>query len=252
MESIPSQQLISIIIKAQDQASATAEKVNQNLTKIGNTVGGMISKVPGLGTIGAKLGHVGSTIKSKLEGPLTSARQKLQNLANGTKGFGAVLGPSKGALSMTSGMIGYDLFNGLIQAARSSINAASQLDYFGKRLNMSASETKNFRTDIDGLQKEFRKVDMTAVGATAEEMAVKFILPKKSLGDLTRMTAVLSSTLVKEGRTQEDAILAVSDALDGQFKRLQEIGITQDTLKANGWNGNLEDQGSLIDARKRK
>ena len=207
MESIPSQQLISIIIKAQDQASATAEKVNQNLTKIGNTVGGMISKVPGLGTIGAKLGNVGSTIKSKLEGPLTSARQKLQNLANGTKGFGAVLGPLKGALSMTAGMIGYDLFNGLIQAARASINAASQLDYFGKRLNMSASETRNFRTDIDGLQKEFRKVDMTAVG-----------------------------------------ILAVSDALDGQFKRLQEIGITQDTLKANGWNGNLEDQDSLIKA----
>ena len=248
MESIPSQQLISIIIKAQDQASATAEKVNQNLTKIGNTVGGMISKVPGLGTIGTKLGNVGSTIKSKLEGPLTSARQKLQNLANGATGFGAVLGPLKGALSMTAGMIGYDLFNGLVQAARASINAASQLDYFGKRLNMSASETKNFRTDIDGLQKEFRKVDMTAVGATAEEMAVKFNLPKKSLGDLTRMTAVLSSTFVKEGRTQEDAILAVSDALDGQFKRLQEIGITQDTLKANGWNGNLEDQDSLIKA----
>lgn len=243
-----SQQLIDIIIKAQDQASATAEKVNQSLNKIGSTVGGFINKVPGLSGISAKLGNIGSTIRGKLEGPLTSARQKLENLSNGAKGFGAALGPLKSALSMTVGMIGYDLVNGLVAAARASINANSQLDYFGQRLNMTAAESAKFRSELDGLQKEFRKVDMTAVGATAEEMAVKFKLPKDSISDLTRMTAVLSSTFVKEGRSQEDAILAVGDALDGQFKRLQEIGITQETLKANGWNGNIEDQKSLIDA----
>jgi len=245
---LASQQLIDIIIKAQDQASATAEKVHQSLNKIGNTVGGFVNKVPVLSSLSAKFGNIGSTIRAKFEPALTRARQKLESLSNGAKGFGSMLGPLKGALSMTVGMIGYDLVNGLISAARASINANSQLDYFGKRLNMTGAETTKFRSEIDSLQKEFRKVDMTAVGATAEEMAVKFNLPKKSIGDLTRMTAVLSSTFVKEGRTQEDAILAVSDALDGQFKRLQEIGITQDTLKANGWNGNLEDQDSLIKA----
>ena len=152
------------------------------------------------------------------------------------------------AVGMAAGMIGYDLVNGMVEAGRSAINSAQQLDYFGGRLNMSAQETDKFRGQIDDLQREFRKVDMTAVGATAEEIAVKMDLPKEKVGDLTKMTAVLSSTFVKEGRSQEDAVLAVGDALDGQFKRLQEIGITQDKLKENGWNGNIEDQASLIDA----
>lgn len=247
MKIIPTQQLIDIIIKAEDKASAVADKVDDSIKKIGES-SSIMGKIPGFDRLSSKISSVGSTIKGKFTPYVESARQKLENLSKGAKGFDSILGPLKGALSMTVGMIGYDLVNGLVAAARASINANSQLDYFGQRLKMSASETTKFRSEIDSLQKEFRKVDMTAVGATAEEMAVKFNLPKESIGDLTRMTAVLSSTFVKEGRTQEDAILAVGDALDGQFKRLQEIGITQDKLKENGWNGNLEDQDSLIKA----
>ena len=316
------QQLIDIIIKATDQASATAKKVDDQLKKVYSdvekanskaakssqkfntelirtgesfqVVGGGAAQAANLlgqmkldpkfgstldraklkvsemgyditslegrlrvfGTAGqtvwtnfrTRVSSAATTLKGKLATAVDGVRAKLKSLSAGANGLGSIFGGLKGVLSMTAGMIGYDLVNGIVQAARASINAASQLDYFGKRLKMSGSETTAFRQQIDGLQKEFRKVDMKAVGATAEEMAVKFNLPKKSIGDLTRMTAVLSSTFVKEGRTQEDAILAVSDALDGQFKRLQEIGITQDTLKANGWNGNLEDQDSLIKA----
>ena len=316
------QQLIDIIIKATDQASATAKKVDDQLKKVYSdvekanskaakssqkfntelirtgesfqVVGGGAAQAANLlgqmkldpkfgstldraklkvsemgyditslegrlrvfGTAGqtvwtnfrTRVSSAATTLKGKLATAVDGVRAKLKSLSAGANGLGSIFGGLKGVLSMTAGMIGYDLVNGIVQAARASINAASQLDYFGKRLKMSGSETTAFRQQIDGLQKEFRKVDMTAVGATAEEMAVKFNLPKKSIGDLTRMTAVLSSTFVKEGRSQEDAILAVSDALDGQFKRLQEIGITQDTLKANGWNGNLEDQDSLIKA----
>ena len=247
MKIIPTQQLIDIIIKAEDKASDVADKVDDSIKKIGES-SSIMGKIPGFDRLSSKISSVGSTIKGKFTPYVESARQKLENLSKGAKGFDSILGPLKGALSMTVGMIGYDLVNGLVAAARASINANSQLDYFGQRLKMSASETTKFRSEIDSLQKEFRKVDMTAVGATAEEMAVKFNLPKESIGDLTRMTAVLSSTFVKEGRTQEDAILAVGDALDGQFKRLQEIGITQDKLKENGWNGNLEDQDNLIKA----
>ena len=152
------------------------------------------------------------------------------------------------AVGMAAGMIGYDLVNGMVEAGRSAINSSQQLDYFGARLNMSAQDTDKLRGQIDNLQKDFRKVDMTAVGATAEEIAVKMDLPKEKVGDLTKMTAVLSSTFVKEGRSQEDAVLAVGDALDGQFKRLQEIGITQDKLKENGFKGDINDQANLIDS----
>ena len=153
-----------------------------------------------------------------------------------------------GAVGMAMGMIGYDLVNSMVDAGRGAINASNQLDYFAGRLNMSEEQSANFRQQLDQMQSEFKKVNMTAVGATAEDLASRYQLPIDKLGDLTNMTAVMSSEFIRNGRTQEDAVLAVADAMDGQFKRLQEIGISQDTLKNNGWNGNLEDQASLIDA----
>ena len=323
------QQLIDIIIKAEDQASETAKKVDDKLKKMGDTASkandnatkstykfndallkvnnstgvvgsgaaqaanllGQMKLDPNFGssidraklsvsqmgysldsvrgkfqviktvatgpfnTLKGKVTDVANTIRNKFSSAVDNAKAKLQQLSASGRGLGGVGGMLKGMVSQLGGMIGYDLVNGLVNAARASINAASQLEYFGQRLSkakgetkLTSSEFKKFKTELGDLQKEFRKVDMTAVGATAEELAVKMNLPANKLSDLTRMTAVLSSTFVKEGRSQEDAILAVSDALDGQFKRLQEIGITQDILKENGWNGNLEDQGSLIDA----
>ena len=278
-----SQELINIIIKAVDEASATAEKVDNSLRKIGDS-SSRLSKIPGFDAMKTKLSSVATTLDTKLGGAITKARTKfnslktivtgaatsirtkmgsaidgvrakLTTLSNGAKGLSSAMGFLKGAVSMTAGMIGFELVSGIIEAGRAAINAASQVEYFGQRLQnasgktkMSANQFKQLKSQVSDLQKEFRKVDMTAVAATSEEIALKMNLPANKIGDLTRMTAVLSSTFVKEGRTQEDAVLAVGDALDGQFKRLQEIGITQDKLKENGWNGNLEDQASLIDA----
>ena len=323
------QQLIDIIIKATDQASATAKKVDDRLKKVYDDVEKANSKaakssqkfntelirtgesfqVVGGGAAQAanllgqmkldpkfgssidqaklKVSQMGyditgvqgkfrvfgaavpiafnklktqvtsaaTTLKGKLAGAIDSVRMKLKSLSAGAKGIGGIFGGLKGVLSMTAGMIGYDLVTGIVQAARASINAASQVEYFGQRLNKMTGEThlssekfQEFKGQLADLQKEFRKVDMTAVGATAEELAVKMNLPAEKLGDLTRMTAVMSSTFVKEGRSQEDAVLAVSDALDGQFKRLQEIGISQQMLIDNGWSGDIEDQTTLIDA----
>lgn len=323
------QQLIDIIIKATDQASSTAKKVDEQLKKVysdvekanskaakssqkfntelirtgesfqvvgggaaqaANLLGQMkldpkfgstmdraklkvsemgydITSLGGrlrvLGTAGstvwnsfkARVTSAATTMKGKLGAAVDSVRIKLKSLSAGAKGIGGIFGGLKGVLSMTAGMIGYDLVTGIVQAARASVNAASQVEYFGQRLNKMTGEThlstekfQEFKGQLGDLQKEFRKVDMTAVGATAEELAVKMSLPANKLKDLTRMTAVMSSTFVKEGRSQEDAVLAVSDALDGQFKRLQEIGISQQMLIDNGWSGDIEDQTTLIDA----
>ena len=278
-----SQELINIIIKAVDEASATAQKVHNNLLRIGD-VSSKLSKIPGFDAMKSKLSSVASTIDGKMGGALTRAREKfntlktsvtntastirtkmgsaldgvrnkLSSLSGGTSSLASAMGFLKGAVSMTAGMIGFELVSGIVEAGRAAINASSQLDYFGQRLQnasgktkMSEEQFKEFKGQLGELQKEFRKVDMTAVGATVEEMTMKFKLPVDKMADLTKMTAVVSSAFVKEGSTQENAILAVSDAMDGQFKRLQEIGITQDVLKKNGWNGNLEDQAGLIDA----
>lgn len=155
-----------------------------------------------------------------------------------------------GVFSMMGGMVGYDIANGLVEAGRLAINASQQFDYYAERLGKSAQDTQQFKQGINDLQKEFKKVNMTSVGSTAMEIAVKNGLQgtNEELLGISRMTAVMSSTFKKEGRTEEDAILAVNDALDGQFRRLQEIGIQQEDLKKNGWNGDLNDKMGLVNA----
>lgn len=193
-----------------------------------------------------------ASAKGKLAGlsnSITQARAKLNQFSASARGAGGGLGFLRSAASMTVGMIGYDLVNSMAQSARQSINAEANFEAFGKRLEgMSSSDLKDFSNAVDNMQSKFRKVDMKAVGASALEMGVKLKLPAESMRELTKTTAVMSSAFVKEGRTQEDAILAVSDAMDGQFRRLQELGISQDMLKNNGWDGDINNKTLLLQA----
>ena len=186
-----------------------------------------------------------------LEGLRTSSQKTgtgFGGLENGAKTAGGGLGFLRTAASMTVGMIGFDLVNSMVQGARESINASASFERFGQRLGMTEGELQQFHGAVDKMQDSFRKVDMNAVGAAALEMGVKLKLPKASMDELTKTTAVMSSAFVKEGRTQEDAILAVSDAMDGQFRRLQEIGISQDMLMKNGWDGDINNKTGLLQA----
>lgn len=186
-----------------------------------------------------------------LEGLRTSSQKTgtgFGGLGNGAKTAGGGLGFLRTAASMTVGMIGFDLVNSMVQGARESINAAASFERFGQRLGMTEGELQQFHGAVDKMQDSFRKVDMNAVGAAALEMGVKLKLPKASMDELTKTTAVMSSAFVKEGRTQEDAILAVSDAMDGQFRRLQELGISQDMLMKNGWDGDINNKTGLLQA----
>lgn len=191
---------------------------------------------------------LGKTKLSELSASVSSAKAKLAGFYNSTKTAGGGLGFLRTAASMTVGMIGFDLVNSMVQGARESINAAASFERFGQRLGMTEGELQQFHSQVDQLQSSFRKVDMNAVGAAALEMGVKLKLPKASMDELTKTTAVMSSAFVKEGRTQEDAILAVSDAMDGQFRRLQELGISQDMLMKNGWDGDINNKTGLLQA----
>lgn len=191
---------------------------------------------------------LGKTKLSELSASVSSAKAKLAGFYNSTKTAGGGLGFLRTAASMTVGMIGFDLVNSMVQGARESINAAASFERFGQRLGMTEGELQQFHGAVDKMQDSFRKVDMNAVGAAALEMGVKLKLPKASMDELTKTTAVMSSAFVKEGRTQEDAILAVSDAMDGQFRRLQELGISQDMLMKNGWDGDINNKTGLLQA----
>lgn len=254
--------------------SNTAKLAMEKIKGVSNTVGSGISNlknpIMGLGSsfsnLGNKISNFGSNVKTRLSsafkggvesakasltglsGKIDSLKAKLNQLKSSSKSAGGGLGFLSTAASMTVGMIGYDLVNSMAQSARESINASGNFKAFGKRMKMSSSEMGTFSKSVGKMQEQFRKVDMKAVGASALEMGVKLKLPKDSMEDLTKTTAVMSSAFVKEGRTQEDAILAVSDAMDGQFRRLQELGISQDALKNNEWDGDLNNKKGLLEA----
>ena len=271
-----SQQLLNIIIKAQDQASSTAKKVDESLKQIGKS-GSMLSKIPGFDAMKTKLSGVAQTLDGKFGGALTKARNKFTSLKNTVTGvasnikgkFGGAIdgmrnklsglskstsnlqssfGFLRGAASMAAGMIGYDLVSSLVENTRASLNARSGIQAFGTRLNMSGTEVSKFQADLDKLQGTFKKVDMDVVGQQSMDMAYRLGLPKEALTQLTETSAIFTDAMQRNGRSAEDATLALADAMDGEFKRLKEIGISQEDLMKNGWDGDINNKTGLLNA----
>ena len=242
-----SQQIVDIIIKAQDQASQTAKKVDDSIKNIGKS-SGLLSRIPGFDTLRNKISGVANTIKGKFSGALDGIRNKLQSVSKGTSGLASAMSFLKGAASMAVGMIGYDLVNSLVENTRASLNARSSLQAFAGRLKMSASEVTEYQKSLDSLQQTYKKIDMDVVGQQATDMAYRLGLPKTSLTELTETTAIFTDAMQRNGRSAEDSMLAMSDAMDGQFVRLKEIGIGQDDLMRNGWDGDINNKTGLLHA----
>lgn len=225
------------LIHGTNNTSSAMEKIKSvtgSISQVGtNVFNGLKNRITGV---------VPSLTKLRLNiDKATSSMRKLSSSGKGLSGL-------KNGIGMIAAIIGFELVSKIGEAGHAAIQAEQKFKYFASRLKLSGNQIKNLRQDISKLQNEFKKVNMTEVGATAEELAVKYNVPIKKIGDLTRMTAVMSSEFVRQGRTQEDAILAVGDAMDGEFRRLKEIGISQDMLKNNGWSGEISDQITLIDA----
>ena len=180
----------------------------------------------------------------------TAAKQVDSSTKQMSSSFGGLGSAVNTAMGFIGGMVGYELVSGLSEAGQQAINASQQFDYFAGRLGKSKQETEAFRNQVTGLQKDFKKVNMESIGATSMDIALRNGLQgtNEELSEISQMAAVMASEFKRNGRSEEDSVLAVNDALDGQFKRLQEIGITQDALKQNGWNGDLNDKLGLVRA----
>ena len=76
---------------------------------------------------------------------------------------------------------------------------------------------------------------MQSVGANAMDTAFKYGVQAENLDELAEVMAIYGSEFVRQGRSQEDSILAVNDALDGEIRRLKEVGIDREDLEAHGW-----------------
>lgn len=184
------------------------------------------------------------SLKDGISQTINNMRKLNQTSENSAKTMGVL----KNAVSMTVGMLGYDLVNSVMETTRASLNARYSMNAFASRLNMSKSDVEKFQGSLDSLQGTFSKIDMDVVGQQATDMAYRLGLPKESLTDLTETTAIFMDAMQRNGRSAEDSMMAMADAMDGQFVRLKEIGIGQDELKNNGWDGDIENKTGLLQA----
>lgn len=214
------------------------------------------SREKGLSVINKEL----SLEKEKIA--LIGEETALINEQNAVKQKGAVTGANGGKNkldkmgylprrigSMALTMWGFNELMDVYDKTMGHINAESQKDYFAKRMGMNSKATQDFTNQLNNMQKTYKKLDMTVVGANALETASKYKVQESSLGDLTEVMAIYGSEFVKQGRTQEDSILAINDALDGELRRLKEVGIGAEELKATGlWNGDESDKEGMLKA----
>ena len=212
------------------------------------------SREKGLSVINKEL----SLEKEKMA--LIGEETALINEQNAVKEKGAVTGvnggknkldkmgylPSRiGSMALT--MWGFNELMDIYNNTYSHINAEGQRDYFAKRIGMDTKALNGFKGEIASMQKQYQKLDMTVVGANALETASKYGVASKDLGNLTKVMAIYGSEFVKQGRSQEDSILAINDALDGELRRLKEVGIGAEELEATGlWSGDESDKTGMI------
>ena len=158
--------------------------------------------------------------------------------------------------SMAITMLGYQEIMDVWQKTTSNINAKTQFNSYADLLktdNRYLKQTKQSTADVTkginelnkaltdtykggkNLQQMYSKVDMRQVGANALDTAFKYGVQAENLDELTEVMAIYSSEFVRQGRSQEDSILAVNDALDGEFRRLKEVNIGKEDLEKRGY-----------------
>jgi len=158
--------------------------------------------------------------------------------------------------SMAVTMLGYQELMDIWEKTTANVNAKTQFGSYADLLktdNRYLKQTKQSTADVTkginelnvalhdtykngkSLQQMYSKVDMQMVGANALDTAFKYGVQAKDLDELTEVMAIYSSEFVRQGRSQEDSILAVNDALDGEFRRLKEVNIGKEELEAHGY-----------------
>ena len=239
-DSFAIQQRISSLVKSDTVSESDLVKLDEDQLAILRNIVGEEEKI--LSVQKMQTAEVGKQNAERMGGLGGGKNPKGNQLDSPT-----YLGRRIGSMAVT--MWGFNELMDVYGQTMSHINAESQKDYFAKRLNMSAKELNGYNKELADYQKQYQKLDMTVVGANALETASKYKVENESLGDLTEVMAIYGSEFVKQGRSQEDSILAVNDALDGELRRLKEVGIGAEELKATGlWSGDETDKAGMLQA----
>lgn len=156
------------------------------------------------------------------------------------------------SIGFASGMVMGTFVNNFIYARQQSFQLAEQTEQMFKAMKHLGKNGKKafqeFNKELDKFVTKFPKVNKAAVGSAVAQVGKLNKLSLNQMKNMIPVTADIINMMTINGRTMEDAVLALNDAFDGQFKRLQEIGINgkEELIKKYGWDGKTAD--SLIKA----
>jgi len=235
-----------------------AENYIRSLQEVGVATEEVALKTKGLGSTGSLLG-AGSLSNSKNKG--TGA------------GFGGVIDRTANLVKM---MAMLEAFMGTWEATESYMESSSAIrgfyDLLSKRNDATKWNAKNlaeYNQRLSDLQGTYSKLNVRETGAevmkigqmyglTAKEMYSNTKDLKKGQKDFVETALIFTDAMANEGRSARDSSLALKDLIDqgaGWSRRTQEVGITEDVLKAqkdkNGkayWSGDKQDKKGLIEA----
>ena len=235
-----------------------ADKYIKALEEVGVATEEVALKTKGLGSTGSLLG-AGSLSNSKNKG--TGA------------GFGGVIDRTANLVKM---MAMLEAFMGTWEATESYMESSSAVrgfyDILSKRNDATRWNSKNlaeYNKRLSELQGTYSKLNVREIGAevmkigqiyglTAKEMYSNTKDLKKGQKDFVETALIFTDAMANEGRSARDSSLALKDLIDqgaGWSRRTQEVGITEDVLKAqkdkNGkayWSGDKQDKKGLIEA----
>lgn len=199
------------------------------------------------------------TTSAALNGQFQTTATGMDNLSNKTKTATTRINELDQAgkllrrtFSMFVVMYLFNFAMGLSEAAGAAINARENIKSMAELMQWSGQQTDAFTAKIRELQGTYQKIDMTQVGSQVAGIAQQYNLSADAATNFIEVAGVFTAAMATEGRTTEDATLALKDYMDqgsGWQRRMQEIGVTEDKLKATGlWKGDKNDVNGLIAA----
>ena len=233
-----------------------AENYIRSLQEIGVATEKVALKTKQLGSTGFGAGSV-SNSKNKGTGA----------------GFGGVIDRTANLVKM---MAMLEVFMGTWEATESYMESSSAIrgfyDLLSKRDDKTRWNAKNlseYNQRLSELQGTYSKLNVRETGAEVMKIGQMYGLSAKEIysntkdlkdgqKDFVETALIFTDAMANEGRSSRDASLALKDLIDqgeGWSRRTQEIGITEDVLKAqkdkNGkayWSGDKQDKEGLIKA----
>lgn len=207
-------------------------------------------------------------------GPLLGAGSVSNSKNKGTgAGFGGVIDRTANLVKM---MAMLEVFMGTWEATESYMESSSAIrgfyDLLSKRDDKTRWNAKNlseYNQRLSELQGTYSKLNVRETGAEVMKIGQMYGLSAKEIysntkdlkdgqKDFVETALIFTDAMANEGRSSRDASLALKDLIDqgeGWSRRTQEIGITEDVLKAqkdkNGkayWSGDKQDKEGLIKA----